>query len=68
MAGWGKLDALAQMRPTTAPTALPDDIVGTVRPGGEQPFLAAAFLDRRVCREGDPEWTRGVPCGTRRYR
>jgi two-component system, sensor histidine kinase PdtaS len=53
--------ALAQMRPTTAPTALPDDIVGTVRPGGEQPFLAAAFLDRRVCREGDPEWSRGVP-------
>jgi two-component system, sensor histidine kinase PdtaS len=53
--------ALAQMRPTTAPTALPDDIVGTVRPGKEQPFLAAAFLDRRVCREGDPEWTRGVP-------
>jgi len=53
--------ALAQMRPTTAPTALPDDIVGTVRPGGEQPFLAAALLDRRVCREGDPEWTRGVP-------
>ncbi len=53
--------ALAQMRPTTAPTALPDDIVGTVRPGIEQPFLAAAFLERRVCREGDPEWTRGVP-------
>jgi two-component sensor histidine kinase len=53
--------ALAQMRPTTAPTALPDDIVGTVRPGGPQPLLAAAFLERRVCREGDPEWTRGVP-------
>ena len=53
--------ALAQMRPTTAPTALPDDIVGTVRPGAEQPLLAAAFLERRVCREGDPEWTRGVP-------
>jgi two-component system, sensor histidine kinase PdtaS len=53
--------ALAQMRPTTAPTALPDDIVGTVRPSGEQPFLAAAFLEKRVCREGDPEWTRGVP-------
>jgi hypothetical protein len=53
--------ALAQMRPTTAPTALPDDIVGTVRPGSEQPLLAAAFLERRVCREGDPEWTRGVP-------
>ncbi len=53
--------ALAQMRPTTAPTALPDDIVGSVRQGSDQPFLAAAYLDRRVCREGDPEWTRGVP-------
>lgn len=53
--------ALAQMRPTTAPTALPDDIVGTIRLGSEQPFLAAAFTERRVCREGDPEWTRGVP-------
>jgi two-component system, sensor histidine kinase PdtaS len=53
--------ALAQMRPTTAPTALPDDIVGIVRPSSEQPLLAAAFMERRVCREGDPEWTRGVP-------
>ena len=53
--------ALAQIRPTTAPTALPDDIVGTVRPGTEQPLLAAAYTERRVCREGDPEWTRGVP-------
>ena len=53
--------ALAQIRPTTAPTALPDDIVGTVRPGAEQPLLAAAYTERRVCREGDPDWTRGVP-------
>jgi two-component system, sensor histidine kinase PdtaS len=53
--------ALGQMRPTTAPTALPDDIVGTVRPGAEQPYLATAFGEQRVCREGDPEWTRGVP-------
>ncbi len=53
--------ALAQMRPTTGPTALPDDIVGSVRPGAGQGYLAAAFLDRRVCREGDPDWTRGVP-------
>jgi two-component system, sensor histidine kinase PdtaS len=53
--------ALAQMRPTTAPTALPDDIVGTLRHSGERPFLVAAFLEERICREGDPEWTRGVP-------
>ena len=53
--------ALAQMRPTTAPTALPDDIVGAARPGGDQQYLATAFREGRVCREGDPEWTRGVP-------
>jgi two-component sensor histidine kinase len=53
--------ALAQMRPTTAPTVFPDDIVGTRRSSGEQPFLEAAMLERRICREGDPEWTNGVP-------
>jgi two-component system, sensor histidine kinase PdtaS len=53
--------ALAQMRPTTAPTAFPDDIVGSIRAAGKQPFLQAAMRDRRICREGDPEWTSGVP-------
>jgi two-component sensor histidine kinase len=53
--------ALAQMRPTTGPTSFPDDIVGSSRPAGERPFLDAAKRDRRICREGDPEWTRGVP-------
>ena len=53
--------ALAQMRPTTAPTAFPDDIVGSLRSVGKRPFLEAAMRDRRICREGDPEWTSGVP-------
>jgi two-component system, sensor histidine kinase PdtaS len=53
--------ALAQMRPTTAPTALPDDVVGTVRSGHHVQTLEAARQERRICREGDPEWTRGVP-------
>jgi two-component system, sensor histidine kinase PdtaS len=53
--------ALAQMRPTTGPTSLADDIVGSLRPGAEQQYLAAAYQDHRVCREGDPDWTRGVP-------
>jgi len=53
--------ALAQMRPTTGPTAFPDDIVGAARPAGDRPFLDAAKNERRICREGDPEWTRGVP-------
>jgi two-component system, sensor histidine kinase PdtaS len=53
--------ALAQMRPTTGPTTFLDDVVG-VRVGvGERPFVDAAYHERRICREGDPEWTRGVP-------
>jgi two-component sensor histidine kinase len=53
--------ALAQMRPTTAPTALADDVVGSVRSGSAQLPLVAAMEERRICREGDPEWTRGIP-------
>src|ERR1700758_1642733 len=53
--------ALAQIRPVTAPTAIADDIVGTVRPAGARPFLDVAMQERRICREGDPEWTTGVP-------
>jgi two-component sensor histidine kinase len=53
--------ALAQMRPTTAPTAFPEDVVGTLRAGSAQLPLLTAMQERRICREGDPEWTRGVP-------
>src|SRR5260370_8768631 len=58
MSGWV---ALAQIRPVTAPTAIPDDIVGSVQPAGVRPFLDVAMQERRICREGDPEWTTGVP-------
>jgi two-component sensor histidine kinase len=57
-AGWV---ALAQMRPTTGPTAFPDDVVGSVLPAGKQPFLDIALAERRICREGDPDWMDGVP-------
>jgi two-component sensor histidine kinase len=53
--------ALAQMRPTTGPTSLLDDVVGMRVKAGERPFVDAAHDERRICREGDPEWTRGVP-------
>ncbi|HYA50851.1 MAG TPA: sensor histidine kinase [Streptosporangiaceae bacterium] len=53
--------ALAQMRPTTGPTALYDDMVGTVVAAGERPLVDAARAEQRICREGDPEWTHGVP-------
>ena len=53
--------ALAQMRPTTGPTTLLDDVVGLRAGVGDRPFVDAAYNEKRICREGDPEWTRGVP-------
>jgi len=53
--------AAGQMRPTTGPTALVDDIVGTFVERGRRPLLDAALLDGRVAREGDPEWRDDVP-------
>src|SRR5580692_8600345 len=53
--------ALAQMRPTTGPTTFLDDLVGTCAAAGDRPFVDAAYHETRICREGDPEWTGGVP-------
>jgi two-component system, sensor histidine kinase PdtaS len=49
------------MRPTTGPTTLLDDVVGTRVRVGDRPFVDSARAEQRICREGDPEWTRGVP-------
>jgi two-component sensor histidine kinase len=53
--------ALAQMRPTTGPTAVHDDVVGLRIGVGDRPLLDAALAEHRICREGDPDWTSGVP-------
>jgi two-component sensor histidine kinase len=53
--------AVAQMRPTTGPTAFHDDVVGTTVQPGQRPLLDTARRDGRICREGDPDWTGGVP-------
>jgi two-component sensor histidine kinase len=53
--------AAGQMRPTTGPTALVDDVVGTFVERGRRPLLDAALLDGRIAREGDPEWRDDVP-------
>src|SRR5262249_13305288 len=49
------------MRPTTGPTTFLDDVVGTHAGAGDRPFVDAAYHERRICREGDPEWTGGGP-------
>jgi two-component sensor histidine kinase len=53
--------AAAQMRPTTGPTALVDDVVGSHVEPGERPLLDAAYVEGRIAREGDPEWRDDVP-------
>jgi two-component sensor histidine kinase len=49
------------MRPTTGPTVYHDDIVGMVVAKGERPLIDIAWNEHRICREGDPDWSSGVP-------
>ncbi|RAY13427.1 ATPase [Actinomadura craniellae] len=53
--------AIAQMRPTTGPTAYPDDLVGRVVRTGRRGLIDVAWRERRIVREGDPEWGSGIP-------
>ncbi len=69
--------AVAQMRPTTGPTAFQDDRVETIRRDARPDDMARpesltrtrekralidrAWYDGRICREGDPDWSGGVP-------
>jgi two-component system, sensor histidine kinase PdtaS len=53
--------AAGQMRPTTGPTALVDDVVGSFVATGRRSLLDAALRDGRIAREGDPEWRDDVP-------
>ncbi len=53
--------AVAQMRPTTGPTAFQDDVVGSVIARGRRPMLDNALDSGRIVREGDPEYRNDVP-------
>ncbi|AUS81768.1 ATPase [Actinoalloteichus sp. AHMU CJ021] len=57
----GRFLCVAQARPTTAPTAHPEDLVGGVVTSVEHPQLRRAVLDGRICREEEPKWHLGVP-------
>ncbi|QGK71266.1 PAS domain-containing protein [Allosaccharopolyspora coralli] len=52
---------VAQARPTTAPTAHPEDAVGSEATLSGHPQLRRAVSEQRVCREEDPRWNEGVP-------
>ncbi|RKT57444.1 two-component sensor histidine kinase [Saccharothrix australiensis] len=63
---WVPLDdttflCVAQARPTTAPTAHPEDVVGSTVDVEEHPQLRRAMAESRICREEDPRWHLGVP-------
>ncbi|MEV4812281.1 sensor histidine kinase [Micromonospora avicenniae] len=64
---WAPVDAdgtflcVAQVRPTTAPTAYQDDQVGRIVGGPEVAHLEVAYRQGRIWREGDPVWYGDVP-------
>jgi len=57
----GEFLAVAQMRPTTGPTAYTDDLVGLRATAAERPQLALAVQEARTVREGDPVWVADDP-------
>jgi two-component system, sensor histidine kinase PdtaS len=52
---------VAQVRPTTAPTAYQDDQVGKRVSGAEVAHLDIAYEQGRIWREGDPVWYGDTP-------
>jgi two-component sensor histidine kinase len=52
---------VAQIRPVTAQTAYVVDMVGQVIADGKRALVDRAWREGRICREGDPEWTEGIP-------
>jgi two-component system, sensor histidine kinase PdtaS len=52
---------IAQMRPYTAQTLYTEDLVGRVFSDIERRAVSTALRDERIVREGDPDWSTGVP-------
>jgi two-component sensor histidine kinase len=59
--GDGSFLCVAQVRPTTAPTAYQDDQVGRIVGGPEVAHLTVAYRQGRIWREGDPVWYGDTP-------
>ncbi len=52
---------VAQARPTTGPTAHPEDAVGMRVTAREHPQLRRAVVEGRICRDEEPRWHLEVP-------
>ena len=61
LAGAGEFLCVAQARPTTAPTAHPEDIVAARVSAADNPQLRRAVVEGRICREENPRWHLEVP-------
>jgi two-component sensor histidine kinase len=51
----------AQMRPYTAQTVHQEDLVGTVLPDSSRAAILRAFEEGSIVRDGEPDWSSGVP-------
>ncbi len=59
---------VAQVRPATGPTAYQNDLVGRRFTAAQRPAVATCWTERRIVREGDPEWARACRYARKRSR
>ncbi|MGH3442155.1 MAG: sensor histidine kinase [Nitriliruptorales bacterium] len=52
---------VSHMRPYTAQTLYNEDLVGRTFALAERRHVVTAFKERRIVREGEPDWSTGVP-------
>jgi two-component system, sensor histidine kinase PdtaS len=57
----GELTVVAQMRPYTAQTIYYEDLVGTAFAAKDRPSVTRAFDEGHIVRDGEPDWSTGVP-------
>jgi two-component system, sensor histidine kinase PdtaS len=57
----GDLVVVAHMRPYTAQTVHQEDLVGSTLPATSRPEVVRAFDEALIVRDGEPDWSTGVP-------
>lgn len=57
----GAFTVIAQMRPYTAQTVHQEDLVGNTLLPEDKPLVARAFGEGVIVKDGEPDWSSGVP-------
>ncbi len=57
----GEVVVAAQMRPYTAQTVHQEDLVGSTLAGSARASILRAFDEGAIVRDGEPDWSSGVP-------